>query len=119
MIGALAKWNLDPRTEWDDDRIVPCPKAGFLFDSLSPTNLKHYRQYWRRLVLYGRRHYDNQLLGPRLTKEGIGGMPERVSDLYVDAEKLRLRWQGIYTIPNFVALKQIQRKARTKAASPS
>src|SRR5262245_22166827 len=40
LIGALAKWNLDPRGEWDDDRIVPCPKAGFLFDSLSPANLK-------------------------------------------------------------------------------
>jgi glycosyltransferase involved in cell wall biosynthesis len=112
MIGALAKCDLDPRREWDDALIVPCPKAGFLFDSLSPTNLKHYRQYWRRLVLYGRRHYDNQLLGPKLKKDGIAGMPERISDLYVDAKNLRLRWQGIFTIPNFVALKRIQKKAR-------
>jgi glycosyltransferase involved in cell wall biosynthesis len=119
LIGALAKWDLDPRREWNTDRIVPCPKAGFLFDSLSPTNLKHWKQYWRRLVLYGRRHYDNQLLGPRLKKEGIGGMPERISDLYVDTNKLRLRWQGIYTIPNFVALKGIQRKAREKVGTPS
>jgi hypothetical protein len=119
LIGALAKWNLDPRGKWEDDRIVPCPKAGFLFDSLSPTKLKHWRQYWRRLVLYGRRHYENQLLGPRLKRDGIGGMPERISDLYPDADKLRLRWQGIYTITNFVALKRIQGKARKKAASSS
>jgi glycosyltransferase involved in cell wall biosynthesis len=119
LIGALAKWDLDPRGKWDDERIVPCPRAGFLFDSLSPTNFKHWRQYWRRLVLYGRRHYDNQLLGPKLKKEGIGGMPERISDLYPDASKLRLRWQGIYTITNLVALKRIQRKAREKAAAPS
>ena len=112
VIGALAKWDLDPRGQFDDARIVPCPKAGFLFDSLSPMRLREWRQYWRRLVLYGRRHYDNQLLGPRLKREGIGGMPERISDLYVDAKKLRLRWQGIYTIPNFVALKRIQEKAR-------
>jgi hypothetical protein len=119
LIGALAKWNLDPRREWDNARVIPCPKAGFVFDSLSPTNLKEWKQYWRRLVLYGRRHYDNQLLGPRLKKEGIGGMPKRISDLYTDAEKLRLRWQGIYTITNFVALKRIQKKAREKADSPS
>ncbi len=112
LIGALAKWDLDPRNEWDHARVVPCPKAGFLFDSLSPTNWKDWKQYWRRLVLYGRRHYDNQLLGPRLKKEGIAGMPERISDLYSDAEKLSLRWQGIYTITNFVALRRIQKKAR-------
>jgi glycosyltransferase involved in cell wall biosynthesis len=112
LIGALAKWDLDPRREWDDARVVPCPKAGFLFDSLSPMRLREWRHYWRRLVLYGRRHYDNQLLGPRLKRVGIGGMPERISDLYVDAKKLRLHWQGIYTIPNFVALKRIQEKAR-------
>jgi glycosyltransferase involved in cell wall biosynthesis len=117
LIGALAKWNLDPRREWDDNRIIPCPKAGFLFDSLSPTNLKHWKQYWRRLLLYGRRHYDNQLLGRRLKREGIDGMPERISDLYSDAQQLRLRWQGIYTITNFVALKRIQKKAREKAIS--
>ncbi len=119
LIGALAKWNLDPRSKWEDGRVVPCPEAGFLFDSLSPTNFKHWKQYWRRLVLYGRRHYDNQLLGPALTKEGIGGMPERISDLYANADKLRLHWQGIYTIPNLVALKRIQKKAREIAGPAS
>ena len=112
LIGALAKWDLDPRTEWVDARVVPCLKAGFLFDSLSPTSFKQWKQYWQRLVLYGRRHYDNQLLAPRLKKEGIGGMPERISDLYSDAKNLRLHWQGIYTIPNFVALRRIQKRAR-------
>jgi len=112
LIGALAKWDLDTRREWDHSLVVPCPRAGFLFDSLSPANLKHWRRYWRRLVLYGRRHYDNQLLGRRLKKEGIAGLPERISDLYVDATKLRLYWQGIYTIPNYVALRRIQKKAR-------
>jgi glycosyltransferase involved in cell wall biosynthesis len=112
LIGALAKWDLDPRAGFDHSRVVPCPKAGFLFDSLSPMNWRHWRQYWRRLVLYGRRYYDNQLLGQRLKKEGIAGMPERISDLYSDAASLRMRWQGIYTIPNWVALRRIQRKAR-------
>jgi glycosyltransferase involved in cell wall biosynthesis len=112
LIGALAKWDLDPRGEWSNARIVPCAKAGFTFDSLSPKKLRDWGKYWRRLVLYGRRHYDNELLRPRLKKEGIGGMPKRISDLYADAKKLRLHWQGIYTIPNFVALKRIQRNAK-------
>jgi len=115
LIGALAKWNLDPRGQWDDSRVVACPKAGFVFDPLSPANFKHWRQYWRRLVLYGRRLYDNQLLGRRLQQEGIHGMPNRISDLYADAPSLRLRWQGIYTIPNYVALRRIQKKARQSA----
>ncbi len=122
VIGALAKWNLDPRNEWEDARIVPCPKAGFLFDSLSPTNWKEWKQYWRRLVLYGRRQYDNQLLGARLKREGIGGMPERIADLYSDADKLSLRWQGIYTITNWVALRRVRKHAKSatrRAAPPS
>ena len=115
LIGALAKWDLDPRTEWDDARIVPCAKAGFTFDSFSPMNLKEWKRYWRRLILYGCRHYDNQLLGPRLKKDGIGGMPKRISDLYSDAKNLRLHWQGLYTITNFIALRRIQgHEARAK-----
>jgi len=117
LIGALAKWNLDPLGQFNDKYVVPCPKAGFLFDSLSLTSLKQWRQYWRRLVLYGRRHYDNQLLAKKLKKEGISGMPKRISDLYTDSAMLKLHWQGIYTLPNLVALRRIRKKARELKAS--
>jgi glycosyltransferase involved in cell wall biosynthesis len=114
LIGALAKWDLDPRKEWDNARLIPCPEAGFTFDSFSPTNLREWGRYWRRLILYGRRHYDNQLLGPRLKKEGIDGMPVRISDLYQDSKNLKLHWQGIYTITNFIALRRIQNHETSK-----
>ena len=119
LIGALAKWDLDTRGEWNDDLIVPCANAGFTFEPISPMDFRAWKKFWRRLVLYSRRHYDNQLLGPRLKKEGIAGMPERISDLYADYKNLNLYWNGIYTISSLIALKQVQKHAKLAATRGS
>lgn len=112
LICALVKWDLDPRREWNDRRVVPCPKAGFLFEPVSPFDIHAWRPYLRRLVRYGRRGYEFDLLGPRLKKRGLEGMPEHISEIYTDADKLKLRWKGIYTITNLIALRQLRKYAK-------
>ena len=109
LISALVKWDLDPRREWNLQRVVSCPKAGFTFDPVSPLDLARWRTYFKRLVRYGRRRYEFDLLRPRLKKYGLAGLPKHISEIYPDSGSLKLRWQGIYTITNWIALMQLRR----------
>jgi hypothetical protein len=92
LIGALVKWDLDPRTEWDNARIVPCPQAGFSFDSLSWLRPRDWRTYWRRRIRYARRQYEFQLIGRRLKGAGLEAMPTHIRELYRDAGVCHIRW---------------------------
>jgi hypothetical protein len=113
LLGALIKWDLDPANRgFDDRRIEPCRGAGFVFDSMSVWDLAEWRGYWRRAVRYGRRRYEFRLLAPRLKKLGLQGLPTHVSELYRDSGDLRLMWDGLYTIPNWVALRMLRKHAR-------
>jgi glycosyltransferase involved in cell wall biosynthesis len=110
LIGALIKWDLDPRNNrFDDRRIVPCPEAGFEFESVSPFSSSGLRGYWKRAVRYGRRGYEFDLLGRQLKSKGLSGLPGDITALYVQAQTLRLRKQGLYTVSNWFALREMRR----------
>jgi glycosyltransferase involved in cell wall biosynthesis len=113
LLGALVKWDLDPANDdFDDDRIIPCPDTGFIFDSMSILKLSEWRSYWRRAVRYGRRRYEFQLLGKRLRKMGLRGLPVHISDLYPESTALKVTWNGLYTVSNWVALRHMRKHAR-------
>lgn len=115
LLGALIKWDLDPRQEWDHALIEPCADAVFLFDAVKVTDLREWPKYWKRLVRYGRRDYEFQLIGPLLREKGVEGMPADVRTIYGGAERLRYKWRGIYTIPFALALRQMRRIGRATA----
>lgn len=109
LLGALIKWDLDPkRGQWDNQRILPCADAGFTFESVNIAELSAWRGYWRRAVRYGRSHYEFQLLGPRLRREGLAGLPADITEIYGGASALKLRVQGLFTLSNWVALRQMR-----------
>ena len=117
MIGAFVKWDLQPTTNGTDDkRIVVCSNAGFRFESFTPTRLSDWKVYWKRAVRYGRRNYEFRLLGPLIESQGMGAIPRDVQDIYARAEGLTLRWQGPYTLTNWVALRQMRRIGRQSSA---
>lgn len=109
LLGALIKWDLDPRGEWDDRLIHPCAEARFLFDPVAVTDPSEWPKYWKRLVRYGRRHYEFQLLGPLLKSEGLSAMPENIQSIYSGAAQLPFVWRGIYTPSFAVALRQMRK----------
>lgn len=111
LIGALVRWDLDPRSEMQAARIVPCADAGFMFESFRLTRLRDWRAYWKRMVRYGRRRYEFALLGPRLRAGGLGAMPGHIAEVYADSRRLTLKWDGPYTVTNWVALRQMKRLA--------
>lgn len=109
LLGILVKWDLKPESGVTKDELIePCPDAGFIFDSVDWLDTAEWRGYWRRLVRYGRRRYEFELLGRRLRRDGVKGLPTDISLLYSDADTLRLRWQGLQTLPNWVALREIR-----------
>lgn len=110
LIGALVKWDLSPdRQDFDQRRIVPCADASFAFEPVSPLRPANWTGYWKRAVRYGRRHYEFQLLRSPLKTRGIAGLPADITELYPLAESLSVRWQGVYTLANVVALRQMRR----------
>ena len=112
LLGALIKWDLAPeRQGFDDRRIVPCPTAGFEFEAVSPLRPANWSGYWRRAVRYGRRRYEFELLRPLLKARGISALPADIRAIYDGAARLRVEWQGLYTLPNVVALREMRNAA--------
>jgi len=110
LIGALVKWDLDPqRNGYDNARIVPCIDAGFTFQSMSPSRIVDWKVYWKRAVRYGRRRYEFKLLGPPMKSRGLAGLPRDITELYPAANSLRLQWDGLYTLSNWLALRAMRR----------
>ncbi len=109
LIGALIKWDLAPeRQGFDNKRIVPCADAAFEFEPMLPTRPTHWKPYLKRAVRYGRRRYEFQLLGPVLKKCGLSGIPIDITELYPLAAAIPLKWDGFYTLTNFIALRQMR-----------
>ena len=109
LLGALIKWDLDPKKDhFDDLRIVACPEAGFVFESMQISSFGDVRSYWKRAVRYGRRTYEFQLLGKRLRAKGMSGLPRDIREIWGEARQLRLKWQGLYTVTNWFALREMR-----------
>ena len=115
LIGAFVKWDLKPAPDgFDHERIVACADAAFEFERLSPLRLGDWTMYWKRAVRYGRRRYEFRLLGPVLESRGLAAMPADITELYPQARSLSLRWQGLYTLTNLIALRQMRRIGASK-----
>jgi glycosyltransferase involved in cell wall biosynthesis len=113
LIGALIKWDLDPKNnQFDEARIVPCADAGFIFESMSPWRLSDWHVYWKRAVRYGRRQFEFQLLGRSLKARGMAGLPRDITELYKDSDSLSLGWRGVWTLPDWFALRAMRRGGR-------
>lgn len=119
LIGALVKWNLDPTKEPRDEYIAPCGDAGFIFQSFDLGRVGDWKTYWKRMVRYGRRQYEFALLGPRLKKHGLAAMPADIRELYAHAGELEMSWNGMYSLTNWVALKQMRKIGETISPSLS
>jgi hypothetical protein len=109
LLGALIKWNLDPKSNlFDHRRIAPCADAGFTFESFSPLSRGAWLTYWKRAVRYGRRRYEFAILGRRLKANGLKALPKDITEIYVDANQISLKWDGLYTLSNWAALRQMR-----------
>ena len=117
LICALVHWDLNPQEPMDLLRIAPCPDAGFIFESMNLFRPADWTSYYTRMVRYGRRRYEFALLGPILEKNGLTAMPKDITEIYTGANTLSLDWNGIYTITNWIALRQMRQIGSGKYSS--
>jgi len=117
LVGALAKWDLDPRYPWDSRRLVPCPDATFRFRTLSLLSPRDWRLQWKRRIRYSVGYYETQMLAPILKREGIQGMPVNVQDLYArSGVSFRPDGRGIEPLFRLIALSRIKRRLAERGA---
>lgn len=82
LVTSLVKWDLDPTGPFVHERVLPCPRARFQFESFSILAPSDWKVYWRRRIRYSIRHFQHELLTPILQQQGNAGMPATVADLY-------------------------------------
>ena len=109
LIGALAYWDLNPTQSWDMRRIYICEPARFYYEALSLLSWHDLRLYYRRKIRYSLRHFQNKLIKYPLKSEGVQGLPQHIDQLYAEyPAELRLRFRGIDTWFDWLALRQIK-----------
>lgn len=110
LVTALVKHRLDMRGRLDDARVTAAEGAGFAFPPLSPWRPGDWRIYRNRRMRYAVRRQQAALLYALLREEGTEAMPPHVVDLYRRrGERLRLRWNGVDTLFDWLALRRIRR----------
>ncbi len=118
LIGALAYWDLDPRTEWDRTRIVTAEQARFAYRPLSIWSPRDLRLYYRRRVRYSLRRLQIELLRPLLKQRGLAAIPDHIGELYQNTgADVALRWSGLDCWFDYLAIRQV--RARVRHAGPA
>lgn len=84
LVGAWAHTALGRDADWRQERIIYCEKAGFLCEPVSLLAPVTWNIQYRRMINYSVRHYQNRIVSDIMTREGPGGLPRRLSDLYHD-----------------------------------
>jgi len=110
LLGALIMWDLDPSQAWDKNYIALCYKAGFTFESMSPLSVNDWKVQWKRMIRYSRRRFETIMLRDILLTLGVGGLPKDNISLYQSKQALcTVNWRGIWTLFDWLALRQINR----------
>ncbi|MCG5542131.1 glycosyltransferase family A protein [Halorhodospira sp. 9628] len=91
-------------------RIVNPEDARFYFDSLSlsPADI---RLYWRRLLRYSERSFQNQLLYALLKECGVAALPSYIREIYTEdrIRDLRPRNRLLYFVSDRLVLNKIRK----------
>lgn len=110
LVTALIKYDLDMRGRQDDLRITSAEGAGFGYQRLSLWRPRDWRIYRNRKMRYAVRRQQAQMLYGLLKERGTDAMPAHVIDLYrLRGAALRLGWNGLDTVFDWVALRRIRR----------
>jgi len=111
LVGAFAMFNLDPLThQWNKARVVTVTTACFLFTSLKWWSFADMRLYWRRRIRYSIGHFQNMLLKDILWSKGIAAIPNDDAELYASGPLPTLKWRGLNTIFDAIALTHIKHR---------
>jgi len=111
LIGALAKWDLDPvGTQWDDKRVLPVSQSTFSFESVPAWTPSGWRLYFRRRVRYSVGYFETAMLRRVLKSAGAAAMPRTVEELYGISPLPVVAWRGLDTPFDWMAARRIRKR---------
>lgn len=84
LIGALAKTDFGPDSEWNDERVATCEAAGFLCEPVD-LSARAIRMQASRMRNYSLRHFQNRIVSDIMRSEGPKGLPRTLATLYAGA----------------------------------
>lgn len=111
LVGALVKWDLDPKGNWDSRRIAACTNACFAFDSLQWNRSSDWKLYWRRRVRYSEGFFQNRMLRSFVKNDGLSGIPATAEELYRRVGTFPHARFGSNYIFDLFALKRMRQKS--------
>lgn len=82
LVGALAKTDLGPLSQWCEERVLPVMEAGFRCEPFTLHHPRSWRMQYSRMSNYAIRHFQNLIITQILRGEGPRGLPERLASLY-------------------------------------
>lgn len=82
LIGAMAKTDLGPDSDWRDAGVMLSPDAGFLCEQVELLSVRSWRMQYRRMRNYSMRHFQNRIITAIMVDSGPVGLPVRLADLY-------------------------------------
>jgi glycosyltransferase involved in cell wall biosynthesis len=110
LVTALVKYDLDMRGEQRPERVIAAEGAGFGYVPLSLLKPADWRTYRNRKMRYAVRRQQALMLYDVLRAGGPAAMPAHVVDLYrARGAGLRLRWRGLDTYFDRIAINRIRR----------
>ncbi len=92
LIGALAKTDLGPESDWDDTRIINCADAHFRVEEIDWRVPATLRLHYRRMINYSTRRYQNLVISSVMRGAGPGALPATMRETYAahwDAFRIR------------------------------
>ena len=111
LVATLLKWDLEMSGPERPERVVACPEAEFVFDPLGLLSRRDWGIYRNRRMRYAVRYQQSCMLYPLLFEHGVAAIPAHVVDLYRNhGDKLELRFQGLNTLFDLLAIRRIRRR---------
>ncbi len=83
LVGALAKTDLGPLSQWREERVRPVMAAGFRCEPFAPLDVRSWKMQHGRMINYAVRHFQDRIITQVLRDRGPQGLPEQLGSLYV------------------------------------
>lgn len=82
LLGSLAKTNLKSEMNWQKNRVVVCPDAGFYCEPASFAKVATWKMQYTRQINYSLRHFQNQIIKDIMKAQGPNALPIKLATYY-------------------------------------
>ena len=110
LVQRIAKADLTGTKVVDENRVIPCERGGFSFESLSLWKARDYLNYYQRRISYSKAHFHARCIGAIASARGFHRLPRTIGEVLDEAKgHIKLKWRGLNTFFDLIAFRQLMR----------